>query len=109
MEEIQEAVPTAILPDEEPQETRDEPAFVSIPILAIGREKVCYNVPSFPVFNAILRRIQFQYTKEDCSILVADGFIRDTPSLDQATCPLLCEVPSGCPNGFFIDVIKPIT
>ncbi len=32
---------------------------------------------------------------EDSSILVAGGFIRDTPSLDQVTCPLLCEVSSG--------------
>ena len=84
-----------------PEEVSDTNTY--IPVLAVG-DKVCYNVPSFPVFDVMLRHIKFQYTDEEKEIHIYDGFMRDVPSLDQIKCPALAEVPKGCPNGFFIDV-----
>ena len=63
-----------------------------------------YTVPSFPVFNATLRGIQYECEDQEGCVQVVDGFIRDEPGLSSVKFPTSVYLIRNCQNAFFVDV-----
>ena len=60
-----------------------------------------YTVPSFPVFNATLKGIQYECVGP---VKVVDGFIRDDPGLCSVTFPAKASIKRNYRNAFFVSV-----
>lgn len=67
--------------DESVEQTDTDTEF-DVPIVSVG-DKFNYNVPSFPPFSAMLRHMRYQFTEEDGTVFLLDGFIRDCTMLDR--------------------------
>ena len=63
-----------------------------------------YTVPSFPVFNATLKGIQYECVGPDGTVKVVDGFIRDDPWLSSVTFPANASIKRNYRNAFFVSV-----
>ena len=72
-----------------------------VTILSTG-STVNYTVPSFPVFNAVLREIKFQFVSDTDDNTSYDGYIRECPDLVRPY-PALVKLCIGYTNGFGID------
>ena len=66
---------------------------VHVTVLTVDQEDLIqYTVPSFPVFEAMLREVKLQWEEKDRTVHVFDAFARDCDHLDHHL-PAMVEVP----------------
>ena len=76
--------------------------YMEFTVLAAGG-LLHYVVASFPVYDAMLREVKFQWTDEYGKIHVFDGFARHCQLLDHKL-PAITRVPVCHHNTFLIEV-----
>ena len=76
--------------------------YMEFAVLATGG-LIHYVIPSFPVFNAVLREVKLQWMDEHGEIHVFDGFARHCQLLDHKL-PVIAKVPVCYDNAFLIEV-----
>ena len=82
----------------------DSSEYTRITVLAAGG-LIHYVIPSFSVFNAVLREVKFHWEDEYGKIHVFDGFARHCNLLDHQL-PAVAKVPYSYDNAFMFEVCK---
>lgn len=73
-------------------------------LAVLGKGKTfSYIIPSFPVLKPELQEVKLQYTDDDGSLCVFDGFARLCDQMDHAL-PAMARLQQHYENAFFIKV-----